>query len=246
RVAGSGDHCARPRIRRARRRADRGSVAGGPAGLRTEGPRWSVLITGANRGLGLEFARQYAGAGWRVYATCRTPAEAPDLTGLSRRADSQLTVHALDVRDREQVRALAIHLPGPPLPVLLNNGAVWGSPHQTLGHIDDRLWADVLDVDLMGPLRMVEAFLDHVEASRRKVLVMLSSRLASIASNDTGGRYMYRSAKTGLNALVKALAVDLAARGLVCVALSPGWARTEMGGHRRPFRSRRASLACGR
>src|SRR5262245_19039443 len=87
----------------------------------------------------------------------------------------------------------------------------------------------------MGPLRMVEAFLEHVEASRRKALVMLSSRLASIASNDRGGRYLYRSAKSGLNALVKSLAVDLAPRGVVCVALSPGWVRTEMGGPDAPL-----------
>ena len=92
------------------------------------------------------------------------------------------------------------------------------------------MWAEVLDVDLMGPLRVVEAFLGHVEASRRKTLVMLSSRIASIASYDRGGRYFYRSAKAGLNALVKSLAIDLAPRGVVCVALSPGWARTEMGG----------------
>ena len=87
----------------------------------------------------------------------------------------------------------------------------------------------------MGPLRVAEALLGHVEASERKTLVMLSSRVASIASYDQGGRYFYRSAKAGLNALVKSLAVDLAPRGIVCIALSPGWVRTEMGGPDAPL-----------
>ena len=172
----------------------------------------SVLITGANRGLGLELARQYQEAGWRVYATCRTPADANELRALEQDAGGRLSVHALDTRDHAAASTLARALAGHPIDVLLNNAAVWGPRQQTLEHIDYRVWAEVLDVDLMGPLRVVEAFLGHVEASRRKTLVMLSSR------------------KAGLNALVKSLAIDLAPRGVVCIALSPGWARTEMGG----------------
>jgi NAD(P)-dependent dehydrogenase (short-subunit alcohol dehydrogenase family) len=195
----------------------------------------SILITGASRGLGLEFARQYQAAGWRVYATCRAPADADALRALAGDARGQLTVHALDTRDRAAAQALARALAGQPIDVLLNNAAIWGPRQQRLEHVDYDVWAEVLDVDLMGPLRMVEAFLPHVEASQRKALVMLSSRLASIAENDSGGRYLYRSAKSGLNALVRSLAVDLAPRGVVCIALSPGWVRTEMGGPEAPL-----------
>jgi NAD(P)-dependent dehydrogenase (short-subunit alcohol dehydrogenase family) len=195
----------------------------------------SVLITGANKGLGLEFARQYKAAGWRVFATCRAPVDAEELRALEGDARGQFSVHTLDTRDLEAVRGLARDLAGRPIDILLNNAAVWGPPQQTIENIDYRVWAEVLDVDLVGPLRVVEAFLGHVEASRRKTLIMLSSRIASIASYDKGGRYFYRSAKAGLNALVKSLAIDLAPRGVVCIALSPGWVRTEMGGPDAPL-----------
>jgi NAD(P)-dependent dehydrogenase (short-subunit alcohol dehydrogenase family) len=195
----------------------------------------SVLVTGANRGLGLEFVRQYGAAGWRVYAGCRDPAGAADLRALASRAGAHVTVHALDVRDRRAIGALAAHLAGQPVDVLLNNAAVWGSAAQTLGQLDDRVWAEVLDVDLLGPVRVTEAFLEHVAGSGRKAVILLSSRLASIAENDSGGRYMYRSAKAGANAVVRSLAVDLAPRGVVCVALSPGWVRTDMGGPHAPL-----------
>ena len=195
----------------------------------------SVVITGANRGLGLEFARQYAAADWRVYAACRAPASAEALNAIAGEAGGRLTVHALDVRDGTQVHGLAAALAGRPVDVLLNNAAIWGAKPQGLGHLDDRVWAEVLDVDLMGPLRVTEAFVEHVAGSERRIVVMVSSRLASIGANDSGGRYMYRSAKAGLNALVKSLAVDLAPRGVICVALSPGWARTDMGGPEAPL-----------
>ena len=204
----------------------------------------SVFITGANRGLGLEFARQYQAMGWRVYATCRAPADADELRTLEQHARGQLSVHGLDTRDFAAASALARDLAGHPIDVLLNNAAIWGPRQQTLERIDYRVSAEVLDVDLVGPLRVVEAFLGHVEASERKTLVMLSSRVASIASYDRGGRYFYRSAKAGLNALVKSLATDLAPRGVVCIALSPGWVRAEMGGPDAPLRSPRASPGC--
>jgi NAD(P)-dependent dehydrogenase (short-subunit alcohol dehydrogenase family) len=154
---------------------------------------------------------------------------------LEQEARGQLSLHALDTRDLAATRALARDLAGHPIDVLLNNGAIWGPRQQTLEHIDYREWAEVLDIDLMGPVRVLEAFLEHIESSERKTLVMLSSRVASIASYDQGGRYFYRSAKAGLNALVKSLAVDLAPRGIVCIAMSPGWVRTEMGGPDAPL-----------
>jgi NAD(P)-dependent dehydrogenase (short-subunit alcohol dehydrogenase family) len=195
----------------------------------------SVLITGANRGLGLEFARQYAAAGWRVYAACRAPDRAGDLRVLAGESGRRLSVHALDLRDRSGIRALAAELTGQPIDVLLNNAAVWGAAAQPFGQLDESTWTEVRDVDVLGPMRVTEAFIEHVATSERKAVVTLSSRLASIAGNDSGGRYMYRSAKAALNAVVRSLAIDLAPRGVICVALTPGWVRTDMGGPGAPL-----------
>ena len=195
----------------------------------------SVLVTGANRGLGLEFVRQYAAEGWRVYAGCRAPADADALRTLADAAAERLSIHALDVQDRTSIQRLVAELADQPIDLLINNAAIWGSAQQLLGGLDDRIWAEVLDVDVVGPVRVTEAFLENVAASARRTVVMLSSRLGSIASNDSGGRLMYRAAKAGLNAVAKSLAVDLAPRGIVCIALSPGWVRTEMGGPGAPL-----------
>jgi NAD(P)-dependent dehydrogenase (short-subunit alcohol dehydrogenase family) len=195
----------------------------------------SVFITGANRGLGLEFARQFATDGWRVHATCRTPASAAELRAIADHAAGRLTIHALDVRDRGQIRSLAADLAGEPVDVLLNNAAVWGPRAQTFGQLDDHAWTEVLDVNLHGVLRVTEAFLEHVARSERKIVIVLSSRLASLTLNESGGRYMYRAAKAGANAVVRSLAVDLAPRGITCIALTPGWVRTDMGGPQAPL-----------
>lgn len=189
----------------------------------------SVLITGASRGIGLEFARQYGAEGWRVLATCRDPAAAPELGAIAQASDGRMTVHALDVRDRARVAALAAELAGEPLDILLNNAGAMGSRPQGLGQIDDAVWAEVLDINIMGPFRMAEAFVDHVAAGERKLIVTLSSRMGSMAEN-TGGSYIYRSSKAGVNAVVTSLAIDLAERGIVSMCFHPGWVQTDMGG----------------
>ena len=102
-------------------------------------------------------------------------------------------------------------------------------PPQGLGQIDDAVWAEVLDINIMGPFRMAEAFVDNVAAAERKLIVTLSSRMGSMAEN-TGGSYIYRSSKAGVNAVVTSLAVDLASRGIVSMCLHPGWVQTDMGG----------------
>jgi NAD(P)-dependent dehydrogenase (short-subunit alcohol dehydrogenase family) len=170
-----------------------------------------------------------------VYAGCRAPSDADALQALAAASAGLLSIHALDVRDRASIQRLAAELAGQPIDLLINNAAIWGSAKQVLGGLDDRIWAEVLDVDVVGPVRVTEAFLENVAASVRRTVVMLSSRLGSIALNDSGGRLVYRAAKAGLNAVAKSLAVDLAPRGIVCVALSPGWARTDMGGPQAPL-----------
>ncbi len=191
----------------------------------------TVMITGASRGIGLEFARQYAADGWRVLATCRDPGRAEGLARLAAEAGGEIEVRALDVTRGEAVARLAAGWAGRAIDLLVNNAGIYGPRERAdLGRVDYSAWAEVLDVNVMGALRVAEAFADHVAASDRRLIAVISSRMGSIAENETGGNYIYRSSKAALNAVVKSLALDLEPRGVVAVAFHPGWVRTDMGG----------------
>jgi NAD(P)-dependent dehydrogenase (short-subunit alcohol dehydrogenase family) len=131
----------------------------------------STLITGANRGLGLEFARQYLADGWQVYAACRDPNSAPELRRLAEASGNKLRIPALDVTDPASIKAVAPELDGQAIDLLLNNAGVGGVRGQTIGNIDYEAWAKVLDANTMGPMRVSEAFVDHVARSKRKLIV---------------------------------------------------------------------------
>ena len=187
----------------------------------------SVLITGANRGLGLEFARQYAADGDRVFATCRNPAGAAELQAIA----GDVTVHALDVTDLPQISALAESLKGEAIDILVNNAGALSSG-QRAGGIDYSAWVDEFKVNTMGPIAVAQAFLPHLERGTGRRMAFISSILASIGANTDGAYALYRSTKAGLNAAVKSLAIDTAAKGIVILLLHPGWVRTDMGGPR--------------
>lgn len=189
----------------------------------------TVLITGANRGLGLEFARQYADDGWRVFACCREPAKAGDLNALVSPAAGRLTVHALDVSDFQQSATLAREIVEP-IDILINNAGVYGPNKMMLGRIDYEAWAEVLAVNTLAPLRLVECFIDHIARSDKKLIACISSTMGSIARNQEGRHYLYRSSKAGLNAVVKSLSIDLRPRDITVVSFCPGWVQTDMGG----------------
>jgi NAD(P)-dependent dehydrogenase (short-subunit alcohol dehydrogenase family) len=190
----------------------------------------SILITGANRGLGLEFTRQYAQEGWRVFACCRNPEGATALQNLARTARDHITIHPLEVTDHAQIESLARELSGEALDILLNNAGIYGPNKMALGHIDYNSWAEVLAVNVMAPLKMVECFLDHVVLSQRKIIASISSAMGSIAENSMGRHYLYRSSKAALNCIVKNLSIDLRDRHVLAVAINPGWVQTDMGG----------------
>ena len=190
----------------------------------------SALITGANRGIGLEFARQYLADGWQVYAACRDPASASELRRLAQASDDNLLILALNVTDPETVKAVAAQLDGQAIDLLLNNAGVGGARGQTVGNIDYKAWAKVLDVNTMGPVRVAEAFVDHVARSERKLIVTLTSGMGSLADNISGGSIAYRSSKAAVNMVMRSLAIDLAPRSITCVVVNPGWVRTDMGG----------------
>ena len=190
----------------------------------------SALITGANRGLGLEFARQYLSDGWRVYAACRDPASASKLRRLAEQGDDELRILAMDVTDAASVHAAAAQLDGQAIDLLLNNAGIIGPRGQTIGKIDYKAWAEVLAVNTMGPMRVSEAFVEHVARSDRKLIVTFTSGMGSIADNTSGGSIVYRSSKAAVNMVMRSLAIDLAPRGITCVVVNPGWVRTDMGG----------------
>jgi NAD(P)-dependent dehydrogenase (short-subunit alcohol dehydrogenase family) len=183
----------------------------------------SIFITGASRGLGLEFARQYAAAGWSVTAACRDPSKAPGLAGLG------VETVALDVADADSIRRAAESLRGRSFDILLNNAGVYGEGQQ-FGRLSEPEWERVMLVNAIAPLKLTEAFLPHLLAGQKKLIVFLTSRMGSIADNSSGGAYIYRSSKAALNAAVKSLSIDLAPRGVTTLLLHPGWVQTDMGG----------------
>lgn len=179
----------------------------------------TALVTGASRGIGREFVRQYRAAGWRVIATCRDPA-ASGLDG---------DVHPLDVADPVSVAALALRLKDDRIDLLINNAGISGPRGYSVGSIPFDAWEEVLRTNTLGPLRVAEALLDAVARSDRRLLVFLTSGLGSIGQGG-GGYYLYGSSKAALNKAVKSLSSDLRPRGVGCLLFHPGWVRTDMGG----------------
>jgi NAD(P)-dependent dehydrogenase (short-subunit alcohol dehydrogenase family) len=187
----------------------------------------TLLITGANRGLGLEFVRQYAADGWRVLACCRVPGEADELRTL---AAASIDIHALDVADFAAIDALAARLHDTPIDLLLNNAGIYPDHHGGFGDTDYAAWQRAYLVNSMAPLKMAEAFVRHLEQGSGKLIASVSSKMGSVADNTSGGAYLYRSSKSALNMVMKSLALDLAPRGIVALTLHPGWVLTDMGG----------------
>jgi NAD(P)-dependent dehydrogenase (short-subunit alcohol dehydrogenase family) len=190
----------------------------------------TVLITGAGRGLGLEFAKQYAADGWRVIGTVREPKAGAALASLGKSVE----VHIADMADRKTLLRLAKDLDTTPIDVLICNAGIYGPRNSAPGRIDYQAWHEVLDVNLMGPMATVEALAGNVAKSEQKKIVVISSRMASIGLNE-GGEYIYRSSKAALNMIAKGLAVDLAGQGIIVAAVSPGWVKTDMGGASAPL-----------
>ena len=186
----------------------------------------SVLITGANRGLGLEFTRQYAADGWRVFAACRDPAGARDLAAV----EGDVSAETLDVDDGPQVAALANKLSGQPIDVLINNAGIYGPKGVTRDTVVYDAWGQVFRTNAMSPLAVSAAFAANVAQGGQKKIITLSSIMGSIAENDSSGDFIYRSSKAAVNAVMKSLAGDLKSEGITVVVVHPGWVRTDMGG----------------
>lgn len=191
----------------------------------------TVLITGAGRGLGFELAKQYATDGWKVIATVREPKAGASLAALGKAVE----VHIADVTDRTALARLAKDLKGTPVDVLVCNAGIYGPKGEPFGRTDYAAWEQVWRVNVMAPMATVEALIDNVAASGLKRIVMMSSQLACLTLNEDGRDPIYRSSKTALNQVMKTLAVQLAARGVTVISVSPGWVKTDMGGPAAPL-----------
>ena len=185
-----------------------------------------ALITGANRGLGLEHTKQLLSREWTVTAAVRDPAGAADLTALDP-GDGRLRIEAYDASDLSAAKALKARVSGP-IDILFANA---GMMHRDgFGSGASEAFIDSMRVNALAPLALAEAFADQVAASQMKVVALQSSRMGSIADNGSGGMYAYRASKAALNAVGKSLSHDLKAKGVVVLVLHPGWVKTDMGG----------------
>lgn len=195
----------------------------------------SVLITGSNRGLGLEWCRQYAEAGWRVFATCRFPEQAEELQRLEIESGI-LTRHRLDVTDSNQINALAGELADHPIDLLINNAGVYFEKYVRPDQATDyEAWAHTFRVNSMGALRVSRAFLVHLRRSQKRLIVAITSHMGSIAEIESPGSYYYRSSKAALNAAMKGFSLELRPLQIGVLLLHPGWVRTRMGGPEGPL-----------
>ena len=193
----------------------------------------TVLITGANRGLGLEFSRQYAADGWEVIACCRRPGVADDLIALADRHPN-VQIEQLDVCDHAAIDGLAAELADRPIDVLLNNAGIIGPlpiaehvERQHFGSMDYPVWRDVLETNTFAPVKLAEAFVENVAASDQKKIVNISSSVGSIATM-TVPAVAYASSKTALNRAMTIIAGPLKERGIIVALFCPGYVKTRM------------------
>ncbi len=186
-------------------------------------PRPTVLITGANRGLGLEFARQFHEAGYEVIATARTPDVADELNGLGVR------VEQLDVADAGSVSGLAERLGGQSIDILINNAGITARI-RSLEDVDFSTIERIIAVNTLGPMRVTQALLGGLRKGNRKIIVNITSSMGSIERNTRGGGYGYRESKAALNMFTRTIAAELGPEGFRCITMSPGWVKTDMGG----------------
>jgi NAD(P)-dependent dehydrogenase (short-subunit alcohol dehydrogenase family) len=195
-------------------------LSGSPA---VAGEGVTVLVTGANRGIGLEYAKQFSAKGYTVIGTARKPGEADELDVVADR------VEQLDVADPESVAALAKRLDGVAIDILINNAGIFERQDVTIDEVDFDMMERTYAVNTVGPLRVTKALLPNLRAGKSKIVISMSSGLGSIEKSN-GRWYAYRSSKTALNQINKIWSVELGPDGFIAVVLHPGWVRTDMGG----------------
>ncbi|NVJ52006.1 MAG: SDR family oxidoreductase [Gammaproteobacteria bacterium] len=185
-----------------------------------------VLVTGANRGLGLAFCRHYLAQGYQVTAACRDPDAAEELQALT----GALNIVQLDLADAESIQRLSSEFANSTLDILVNNAGVYGGSPQGLDDLESGPWLNTFLVNSVAPVLLTRALLPALQRSNSAKIAFLTSKMGSIGDNSSGRSYIYRSSKAALNAAIKSLAIDLAELNIPVIALHPGWVRTDMGG----------------
>ena len=187
----------------------------------------TVLITGANRGLGYEFVKQYSENGFEVLACCRNKNNAKELKELAE-TSNKIKVYELDVGNVKAIKSLSQQLQNEKIDVLINNAGIYRS--STIGNINYDEWIESFKINTIAPYQIIENFLNQIINSDLKKIVSVTSKMGSIDDNTSGGSYIYRSSKTALNSMMKCLTHDLKNQGVATLTLHPGWVRTDMGG----------------
>lgn len=189
----------------------------------------TVLITGTNRGIGLELVRQYAEAGDTVIACCRNPSDAKDLNALTAGREERVSVHQLDVADPKSVDALRADIGEKTIDILINNAGTMGGDVQSAFDMDYDAWQEALAINTIGPFRVIEALIDALRKSAAPKIMTISSQMGALNLKGTGS-YAYRSSKAAVNKVMQVLAQDLRPEGIIAIPVHPGWVQTEMGG----------------
>lgn len=189
----------------------------------------TVLITGTNRGIGLEFVKQYLKRGDRVLATCRDPQAAGELTELAA-TNGDLQLYSLDVSNETSVAEFADAIKDEAIDMFINNAGVYGPRDASFGNVGAAEWEQVMQVNAIAPMLLTQQIIGSLRQGVDKKLVYITSKMGSIDDNKGGGSYIYRSSKTALNSVVRSLSVDLASEGFSVAVVHPGWVLTDMGG----------------
>ena len=190
--------------------------------------RWdTVFITGANRGLGLEFVKEFSENDYEVIATCRDPNSSSDLSALAK-SNFKIQLHQLDVSNTKNIQDLSIHLKNKPIDILINNAGIYRSG--SFNSVNKDSWVESFITNTIGPYEVIEYFLPNVLQGREKKVISITSKMGSIDDNTSGGSYIYRSSKTALNSMMRSLTHDLKTHDIATMTLHPGWVRTDMGG----------------
>ena len=199
----------------------------------------SVLITGANRGLGLEFTRQYLKDGWDVYAFCRQPNEAAELGVIVSQSNGKLHLRPMDIDNEKEIEAAAKELKNLPLDLLINNAGIADGYGRGIYEMKEDpdiqiynfvFWEEMMRINTLAPAKIIGAFLENIRAGKQKKIANLSSGLGSIANLSLAGKYGYCASKAGLNMVSKGLSEWLKSENIIVISLSPGWTKTDMGG----------------
>ena len=189
----------------------------------------TIMITGANRGIGLELVRQYCNRNYQVIGTYRDETTSEELISMSRNLDN-LKVYSLDVSSDQSLKDFSSKLGETPVDIFINNAGVYGPRDSSFNNVDEKKWIPVFQTNAIAPLLLTQLIIDNLRNGSQKKLIYITSKMGSIDDNKSGGAYIYRSSKTALNSVVKSISVDLAKDGMKVALLHPGWVRTDMGG----------------